>query len=224
VRIEDRGLLGAVVNVDGAEVSVGLEEVIRRKPHRLTEEERARANNAGRPYGMQLYARAASGDLALILGGYSRRGRRAWREGGRFRLEYLLPSFFKGLQEAGEWQKRTDEVYARAAAERREAERLERLMEEERRREAARFEALLSDAHDWFKSRTVREYVEARVSAAQAKGQDTGSGSELGRWATWATAQADRLDPLVRTGPPPGAKPRPQSFWEIMSSIGRRQE
>ena len=33
-RIEDRGLLGAVVNVDGGEVSVGIEEIIRRKAPR----------------------------------------------------------------------------------------------------------------------------------------------------------------------------------------------
>ena len=223
VKIERSGRGGTVVDVAGGEVSIGIEEVVRRE-RRLTEEELAKGKSYGRTYGMQLYTRCTRGELALVLGVGSRKNRRAWREGARFSAEYLVNGFMRGLQEAGEWQKRTDEAYARAAAERREAERLERLIEEERRREAARFEALLADAHDWSRSRTVREYIEARVKAAKAKGQDTGAGSDIGRWAAWASAQADRIDPLVRRGPAPDAKPRPKSFYEIMSSIGQSRE
>lgn len=201
VRIEDRGLLGAVVSVDGGEVSIGLEEVIRRKPHRFTEEERAGAKKAGRPYGMQVYERGASGDLALSLRGWYGPWRRTWREGARFRLENLLGSFFKGLQEAGAWQKWQEEARAKVAVRRREEERARRELVEECEKEEARVAALMADAEAWAKSRTLRAFIRARVSSLRANGVETGDGTETGRWALWARVQADRLDPLVKSPP-----------------------
>lgn len=196
-RIEDRGLLGAVVNVDGGEVSVGIEEIIRRKPHRYTDEERARAKKTGRPYGMQLYARVASGELALVMSGFSERGRRVWREGQRFRLENLLGSFFKGLQEAGAWQKWQEEARVRAEARRREEEQARWEREEEERKEAARVEMLVAEAESWAKRHALRRYLAAKIAKFKAAGTDMSEGSETGRWIAWAKAQADRLDPVV---------------------------
>lgn len=48
-----------------------------------------------------------------------------------------------------------------------------------------------------------------------------GEGSDAALWITWATRQADRLDPLVTTAPPLYKKKRQQSFWDVMSGIGR---
>jgi len=38
----------------------------------------------------------------------------------------------------------------------------------------------------------------ARVAAFKAAGVDMGDGTAAGRWIVWATAQADRIDPLAK--------------------------
>jgi len=43
----------------------------------------------------------------------------------------------------------------------------------------------------------------AWVAAFKAAGVDMGDGTAAGRWIAWATAQADRMDPLAK-GPPAG--------------------
>ena len=57
---------------------------------------------------------------------------------------------------------------------------------------------LLEEVAAWRKALEVREYVSAVMEKVQRS--DTGdSGASLTEWATWARAEADKMDPLVRS-------------------------
>ena len=68
------------------------------------------------------------------------------------------------------------------------------------------------------------------LRAGKLTGQDIGRESEFGKWLIWARAQADRLDPLVKsppsildTEPAPGPPVETRkSFAEIMNSLYER--
>ena len=68
--------------------------------------------------------------------------------------------------------------------------------------EAELVERLLANAESWAKSRTLRDYIQARIEDWKGKGVDTSEGSDAARWVAWASKQADWLDPLVTTAPP----------------------
>ena len=89
------------------------------------------------------------------------------------------------------------------------------------RREAERVEDLMLDVESWAKSRKLREYIQARIDDWKSRGVDIGEPNEAGQSIAWATRTADRFDPLVPglSVPRPA---RPKSFWEIMSSLGKK--
>ena len=209
-----------IVTVEGGEVAIGLEEILQRGSRKFTDEERR-----GHRYGMQLYPYFPSGRFALKTDWPSdENGRQTWREGKRFSLEYVLKQFIDGLEMAGIWKREYDERCARAAEKRRvrEKERWER--EQAEREESARVEELLVNTEFWAKSRTLRDYIQARIDDWKARDVDMSEDSEAGRWIAWASRQADRLDPLVSTAPPLFKKKRQQSFGEIMDSLGSKDE
>jgi hypothetical protein len=84
-----------------------------------------------------------------------------------------------------------------------EAAERKRKAEEERRRqerlarfEKARIDHLLEQARALDQAQQIRAYVKA-VQALNAQAQDPMSADELASWASWALAQADRIDPVV---------------------------
>ena len=77
-----------------------------------------------------------------------------------------------------------------------EAERAER--ERRAKLEQARLDRLAKDAAALRQASDIRNYVEAVIKAVQVDGVEVGP-LELTRWADWAKAHADRLDP-VRSG------------------------
>ncbi len=215
VRVTESRWPKTIVTVEGGEIAICLEEMLHRGPEKFTDEERLKGR-----YGMQLYPRFPSGRFVLKTDWPSENARRAWREGKRFSLEYVLKQFIDDVELAAIWRREADERAAKAEERRREEDRARCAREDERRREEARVAALLAEAQAWAKSRVIRDYVAARVK--DAKGVETGEGSEVGRWAAWALAHADRLDPVVN-GTPVETRPARQSFYEVMESIGRRQ-
>ena len=226
VRVTDSQRPRTIVTVEGGEVAIAIEEMVEREDRKLTKEERQEPKRRWAPYCFQRYPRYVRGHFALKTDWSSDNGRRAWREGKRFSLEHVLKQFIEGLESAGISRREADERAARAAEERQklDAERWER--EKAEIREAELVERLLANAESWAKSRTLRDYIKARIKNWRAKGVDTGEGSDAARWVAWASKQADCLDPLVPTGPLPGARSRPKSFYEIMASLGsgRAQE
>jgi hypothetical protein len=184
----------------------------------FTEEERRKHR-----YGMQLYPYFPSGRFVLKTDWPSENARRAWREGKRFSLEYVLKQFIDDVELAAIWRREADERAVKAAEERRkrDLERCER--EKAARKEAELVERLLANAESWAKSRTLREYIQARVEDWKAQGVDTGDGSDAARWIAWASKQAERLDPLVTTARPLFKEKRQESFWDVMPAIGRTE-
>ena len=62
--------------------------------------------------------------------------------------------------------------------------------------EEARIQRLEKCADNWHRAKRIREYVLALVQHRTKQGKVLSSETALGKWATWALQQADRLDPL----------------------------
>jgi hypothetical protein len=123
--------------------------------------------------------------------------RKTWSDGRRQRLEECLNSFVGGLIKTAIAIK-----HLRAERERRERERQEerRQWEESeriRREEEEKMKVLDREVASWQRSQKIRSYIEAVKKWAIQKYGEIKPDSELQRWLTWATRQADRLDPLV---------------------------
>jgi hypothetical protein len=158
VRVTESRWPKTIVTVEGGEIAICLEEMLKRGAEQFTEEERLKGR-----YGMQLYPRFPSGRFVLKTDWPAEYGRRAWREGKRLSLEYVLQQFIEDLELAGIWRREADERAAKAAEERRkrDLERWER--EKAARKEAELVARLLANAESWAKSRTLRNYINARV-------------------------------------------------------------
>ena len=86
-----------------------------------------------------------------------------------------------------------------AEQERQQAERQRQREEVERQRkmEEARRQQLVAEAEQWRTARLVREYVAAVKVRVLTDVGEIDPESELETWIEWASAHADRLDPLV---------------------------
>ena len=129
----------------------------------------------------------------------------SWVDSATLALEDQLPDIAVGLVVAGEWMyrcglirkhewlvERKQELHENAL--RQEAERQRKERERIVKLEQTRRETLISDAKAWKKAALVREYVQAVLGEAQ----QSNSAMDVTEWATWARAEADRLDPLCQ--------------------------
>lgn len=127
--------------------------------------------------------------------------RKRWADTAKRPLELGLNSVLAGLAK----------VAFAARDERIERERRDRDLQEAARRrkelqvaqlrEKARLEELHSEAASWRRAQDIRAYLAAvRERAIQNHGH-IDAGSEMDIWLTWAAAQADRYDPLVKSPP-----------------------
>ncbi len=135
--------------------------------------------------------------LVFKIQSWIRMGMRTqWRDGTRGPLEEHLNDIVAGLLAAAATIRRQrlerEEEQRRLLAERMERER----KEEARRKEGQRLKGLLQQVERWRRATDVRAYVEAiRKSAKEGRqGLDQERIDEL---ASWALAQAERMDPLV---------------------------
>ena len=62
--------------------------------------------------------------------------------------------------------------------------------------EENKFNELISQTDLWHKSKQIREYISAVKEDAISKHGEIIIGSELDKWLTWASQQANRIDPL----------------------------
>jgi hypothetical protein len=152
-----------------------------------------------------------SGRLTLTInegGSYWTNGcRHTWRDTDKKPLEKRLNQFVAGLVEMAarlkqfqEEQRKQEEL--RRQAELRRQEETRQLAEKRKlyKAEKARFEALLTQAENWRKSKLIRELIEA-VRAAHSAGGPIDPSSKIAEWLEWAARHADRLDPL-QVSPP----------------------
>jgi hypothetical protein len=149
-------------------------------------------------YSTQEYDSSPNGILLLkIKNDDVMNTRKTWSDGRRQRLEDCLNSFVGGLVKAAIAIK-----HLRAERERRELEwQEERRQWEEserlRREEEEKLKALDKEIASWHRSQQIRTYIDAVKKWAIQKYGEIKPDSKLHQWLTWATQQADRLDPLV---------------------------
>jgi hypothetical protein len=92
--------------------------------------------------------------------------------------------------------------HLRAERERRERECQEQKRQREeaeriRREEEEKLKNLDREVESWQRSQKIRSYIEAVKKWGIQKYGEIKQESKLQQWLTWATKQADRLDPLV---------------------------
>lgn len=121
---------------------------------------------------------------------------KSWNDGKTRTLEGLLPGIVAAflriaLAEKAECEKRAAKV---AEAERLAAERARQATLI--KKEEARVRALCRAATNWERASRIRNMVAAATEGAQLDGVSVEPGTAFGDWLAWASAQADRIDPL----------------------------
>lgn len=184
--------------------TIGIEfsEELDREVRELTRAEQAEKAKYPWLHSSAQYRRFPSGRLSLRIDHPGTLGlRKHWADGSRQRIERCLDAFVLQIE-------RFAEAIKRQRSEREEAERRRRAWEMERYEklrqigeEEERVLTLERQAEQWRKSQDLRQFIEA-VRAAGRSGADTvPQGSDLQRWLEWASAHADRMDPLVKSPP-----------------------
>ena len=180
--------------IEGESIHFGLEEKFRRIDHPDQNNDRLQ------PWQRQRYAYVPTGELFLKIDEWCAQGlQKTWGDGKATKLESCLNDFIIGLISVArvvkdERVKREKEHRARLEAEQR------RLLEEQRRQQAEkRRNYLLQDAAAWAQAQQVRVYIAAFKEKLVARHGEIQPGSQADQWISWASRQADSLDPLEAT-------------------------
>jgi hypothetical protein len=191
-----------LVPVLGEWVEIGLEERANRKDHELTQKEKEEQRKYGRVSYSPKYDFFPNGRLILrIKNVHSGHVRHTWSDTAGKRLENLLNSFIVGLTNAAVDIRATRLEREREALEREDRRRKAEEEEARRRHEEQRFKNLEEQAANWHRSLNIRRYVEAVRNMALWKFGSIDPGSKLDEWITWASRQANKLDPLIMSFP-----------------------
>jgi len=189
------------VVIHGERIPIFLTEDYQCVEKELTPAQRKAKEKTPWRFGQPDYVYQTTGRLALRIRTYRYGVRKRWADGKKQRVEDLLGRFIATLcemaaAERAETEKRMEEQRRRAGW---EAERTEmlKLIEQEQ----AKIDRLLRESDCWHRSKEVRGYVAAVTDHVQRKRGPIEDGSEADLWITWATAQADRMDPLVENPP-----------------------
>jgi hypothetical protein len=135
-----------------------------------------------------------------------------WQDEGDSRLEDQIEEIVAGLVVVGEWMYRSSllRYYEYRRDRQRELkEQIRRRNEEAARKERQRLEKIEAERRDqlvaetlaWRQASEIRAYIEAQVTRRKANA-DSEMLTALETWASWARAEADRIDPLLRDGLP----------------------
>ena len=152
--------------------------------------------------------------------------RKSWRDSEKQRIEDRLNKFVTGLVSFAARKKEHDAEEQRQAEQERQEQR--RREEEAKRRaekrkliqaEQQRVDSLMQQTKSWRASQNLRGYIEARKQAHLSAHGEIEPEGDFVRWLTWATQQADRLDPLTESPPsildePMPEEPKPRCWWE----------
>lgn len=144
--------------------------------------------------------------LAITQGYQREKERAAWQDGADARVERLMAEIAVEIVTAAELKYREGCVWQFEWRVKRKAEREEELRqrqlelerqerERQQRLEQARIDRLLDEAATLRRATEIRAYVHA-VKQATTGGGIGATTDEVERWAQWALAEADRIDPV----------------------------
>ncbi len=182
-----------VITLFDVRLQLRVRELTTRKPHTPTPDElaeQARYKFAR----IDKWDYEPNGSLRVsIANPDDRHDRRAWADGKARRVEEMVEEIVTGflLEVDAELDR------ARRAEERRiqEAEhwRRQRELEQLRKEEEARVNRLVAEAERWERAARIRRYVTAVLEEHTDPVPES-----IERWASWAMATADRIDPIAR--------------------------
>jgi hypothetical protein len=186
------------VTVLNQKIEISLEELVRKVEMVLTPQEKKDLEKHLWT-SFEKYKYVPSGELVLKINNvYWGNIQHSWADGKKARLENCLNDFVIGLIRASSVLRSKD---LQKEIERQEQDEIERRRIEKERaiqEERERVLALLQDVKNWHKSKQIREYIETVREQALKNNGTVGPDSKLGEWLTWATQQADYLDPLKK--------------------------
>lgn len=211
----ERGLAVSVDVASGAtrvrvleeQVSFGLHEVLHRQERPPTPGEKREMERWSWGANQRFFKNVPTGNLCLaVFSGAANGRRRRFTDSRRRPVENLLNAFVIALHRVAEDIKAER---AREMQRRVEREEAERRLQEYRDQRAAKLQeihqeeqqvaALVAEAERWQKAQSLRRYIDAVRLAVTTRDGEVAAGSDAEEWLLWATAQADRLDPLTKS-------------------------
>lgn len=187
--------------VDGAELTVAIDEVYAQVPHVLTDDERRRKKRE--PWiRLPEYDRVPTGRLTLSVGRSWHGNPDTWTDEGKTtvksRIETILTQVEEGVVEdrrrraEAERQHRAEmEAYERQRAEERAQWERAKASARQQATENLRLQRLRDAMEGWAAAEAVRHFCE------QLEQKWAGAGNHVDEWVTWARYRANRIDPLV---------------------------
>lgn len=133
------------------------------------------------------------GILALQIGGWYGRE----YKDGSVKLEEQLAKIIAGLELSAEQRTQQQLEFEKAAAERKERERLAKELEERKQQDLLNFKKLLTDSERWHKAENLRRYIQELEARAVIKDQSISP--EKLQWIEWAKRKADWYDPFIES-------------------------
>lgn len=137
-----------------------------------------------------------TGALSLHVFSHSSYFKTCWDDTEQTAVESLVPEFVVSMMKVAVEHRRNtakknqEEFFRRLRC--RELQQLKQQIDVEE----ARIQRLEKCADNWHRAKRIREYVLALVEYRTKQGKALSPDTALGKWATWAFQQADRIDPL----------------------------
>jgi len=211
-KASSNGNQGIRVVVHGEVIEFVLTEEVNRKVCDLAEEEERERDSLRWIYRDPPHLYVPSGTFSLEITTYCREEIRClWRDGKRKKIENILNSFVVSLLKTADALRKErlrceEERRCHEEWKRQRTEKLRLICEEEKR-----LNQLNTEVNSWHASKRMRAYIHAVRAAVTTEHGLINENSECAAWLEWATQQADRLDPLVKS---PASILDEKSQWE----------
>ena len=185
---------GTFAFVHGEKIHFSIVEHSLRSDHVLTEKEKADLKRLSYSYAHK-WDYHPSGVLTLCIKEYCGGMRKNWKD-GKAKIEDRIYDFFKSVFLCAEALKTRRLQWEEDA--RKRQEELKRIEDEKRRQqeELSKQQQLENQTERWTKSQQIREYVKRMEHKISEPGTPDDVKQRFEQWRIWASAHADRLDPL----------------------------
>lgn len=175
-----------VIRVAGEDIEIFLEETVSRREGKHPQ------------YNWAEYDWVPTGKLVLRIENYWSDGvRKSWGDGEKQRVEECLNAFIVSLVAVAEKTKIHRLEMEERQREYQEAERRRQQEAVRRAKEAEEIRALDASLASWEKARRIRVFVAALDELHAASRASTFGDVPIPDWIAWASAYANRIDPLV---------------------------
>jgi hypothetical protein len=173
-------------------VSLALHEHIRQRKYKLSDEERAQSHSGQ----VWRQVKEPTGELILKITSFLPSGIAGeWRDAPEAPLDTKLRDAVASFIVAAAYARERRLQQEEQDRLRREAEGEARRREKERQAELARKRVLRAHTRAWHMATELRDYVAAVRRAAEA-GDIGAAPEEIEKWASWALAHANEIDPI----------------------------